>query len=643
MAMNQRPRGAAPAPTMRSQDFWGSAARLVKRLAPQRRLSLAVITLGITGTATSVVVPRILGHATDLLFNGVIGRRLPAGITKAQAVAAARARGDNAFADLLSGMNVVPGQGVDLGAVGRTLALALALYLVASLLIWAQTRLLNVTVQRTITTLRSDVENKVHRLPLSYFDGRQRGELLSRVTNDIDNVQSSLSMTISQLVTSILTVLGVLFMMVWISPLLALITVLTVPLSLLVTRAITRRSQGLFVAHWTSTGRLNAHIEETYSGFTVVKTFGHQAAAREEFRKLNDDVYQASFGAQFLSGLVGPATTFIGNLGYVAVAVAGGLQVATGRITLGSVQAFIQYVRQFNTPLSQVAGMYNTLQSGVASAERVFELLDEAEESPEPEPEPEPAPASAVRAPIPAPSRPGRVEFEHVSFAYHPGHPVIRDVSLVAEPGSTVAIVGPTGAGKTTLVNLLMRFYEVDSGRILIDGVDIASMSRHALRSRIGMVLQDTWLFDGTIAENIAYGRPDAAPHEITEAARAAHVDRFVRSLPDGYQTRISGDGSNISAGEKQLITIARAFLARPQLLILDEATSSVDTRTELLIAQAMCELRRDRTSFIIAHRLSTIRDADRIMVVQDGQIVEQGNRAELLARRGAYYAMTQA
>ncbi len=637
--MNQRPRGAAPAPTMRSQDFWRSAARLVKRLAPQRRLSLAVITLGITGTAISVVVPRILGHATDLLFNGVIGRRLPADITKAQAVAAARARGDNAFADLLSGMNVVPGQGVDLGAVGRTLALALALYVVASLLIWTQARLLNVTVQRTITKLRSDVEDKVHRLPLSYFDGRQRGELLSRVTNDIDNVQSSLSMTISQLVTSILTVLAVLFMMVWISPLLALITVLTVPLSLLVTRVITRRSQGLFVAHWTSTGRLNAHIEETYSGFTVVKTFGHQAAAREEFRKLNDDVYQASFGAQFLSGLVGPATTFIGNLGYVAVAVAGGLQVATGHITLGSVQAFIQYVRQFNTPVGQVAGMYNTLQSGVASAERVFELLDEAEESPEP------ALAAAIRGPEPVqgPSRPGRVEFEHVSFGYYPGHPVIRDVSLVAEPGSTVAIVGPTGAGKTTLVNLLMRFYEVDSGRILIDGVDIASMSRQALRSRIGMVLQDTWLFDGTIADNIAYGRPDAAPHEITEAARAAHVDRFVRSLPDGYETRISGDGSNISAGEKQLITIARAFLARPQLLILDEATSSVDTRTELLIAQAMCELRRDRTSFIIAHRLSTIRDADRIMVVQAGRIVEQGNRAELLGRRGAYYAMSQA
>lgn len=614
---------------MRSRDFWGSAARLVKRLAPQRRLSIAVITLGIAGTTIGVIVPRILGHATDLLFNGVIGRGLPGGITKAQAVASARARGDNTFADLLSGMNVVPGQGVDFAAVERTLALALALYLAAALMIWAQARLLNLTVQKTMVRLRTDVEDKVHRLPLSYFDGQQRGEPLSRVTNDIDNLQSSLSMTISQLVTSILTMVAVLAMMVSISGLLALITLLTVPLSLLVTRAITRRSQPLFVAHWTSTGRLNAHLEETYSGFTVVKTFGHQAAARERFHELNDDVYQAGFGAQFLSGLVQPATAFIGNLGYVAVAVAGGLQVATGQITLGSIQAFIQYIRQFNMPLSQLAGMYNALQSGVASAERVFDVLDEPEESPEPEPE--------------LPNLTGRVEFEHVNFAYLPGTPVIRDLSLVAEPGSTVAIVGPTGAGKTTLVNLLMRFYEIGSGRILIDGVDIASVSRQSLRSRIGMVLQDTWLYDGTIAENIAYGRPEATTDEIVEAARAAHVDRFVNTLPAGYQTRVSGDGGSISVGEKQLITIARAFLARPQLLILDEATSSVDTRTELLIQRAMRELRRDRTSFIIAHRLSTIRDADHILVVQTGQIVERGNHAELLARRGVYYQMTRA
>ncbi|MDT5114360.1 MAG: ATP-binding cassette, subfamily fatty acid transporter [Mycobacterium sp.] len=593
-----------------------------------------MIVLGLTGTVIGVVVPRILGHATDLLFNGVIGRELPAGISKTQAVAQARARGDGAFADLLSGMNVMPGAGVDFGAVARTLTVALALYIVAALLLWAQSRLLNLTLQRTMVALRSEVEDKVHRLPLSFFDGRLRGELLSRVTNDIDNVQSSLSMTISQLLTSMLTVVAVLAMMMSISPLLTLITVLTVPLSLLATRAIARRSQRLFVAQWRSIGRLNAHIEETYSGFTVVKTFGHRDAARAQFRNVNDDVYDASFGSQFFSGLVAPATTFIGNLGYVAVAVLGGLQVATGHITLGSIQAFIQYVRQFNTPLSQVAGMYNTLQSGVASAERVFDLLDEPEEAPDPAPGRPDGQTSQRR---------GRVEFQHVSFAYHPGTPVIEDLSTTVEPGSTVAIVGPTGAGKTTLVNLLMRFYDVDSGRILVDGVDITTVSRQTLRSRIGMVLQDTWLFDGTIAENIAYGRPEASADEVVEAAKAAHVDRFVHTLPAGYQTRVSGDGANISAGEKQLITIARAFLARPQLLILDEATSSVDTRTETLIQRAMHELRRDRTSFVIAHRLSTIHDADRIVVLESGRIVEQGNHAELMARRGAYYAMTRA
>ena len=360
-----------------------TAIRLIKRLGPQRRLVAVVMALGITGTAIGVVVPRILGHATDLLFNGVIGRRLPAGITKQQAVAAARHRGDNAFADLLSGMNVVPGRGVDFAAVGRTLCVALALYLVAALLLWVQARLLNVTVQRTMVALRAEVEDKVHRLPLAYFDSRQRGELLSRVTNDVDNLQSSLTMTVSQVLTLLLTVVAVLAMMVSISPLLALITLLTVPVSLLATRAIARRSQRLFAAQWTSTGRLNAHIEETYSGFTVVKTFGHQQAAQEQFRELNDDLYQASFGAQFVSGLVSPATAFIGNLGYVVVAVMGGLQIAAGHITLGNIQAFVQYVRQFNTPVNQVAGMYNALQSGMASAERVFELLDEPEETPD--------------------------------------------------------------------------------------------------------------------------------------------------------------------------------------------------------------------------------------------------------------------
>ena len=593
-----------------------------------------MIALSTVAVAISAVGPRVLGHAIDLIFDGVVGRRLPGGITKEQAVAAARVRGENTFADLLSGMNVVPGKGVDFDAVGRTLALALGLYLSAALVVWLQTRILNAIVQRTIRALRSDVEDKVHRLPLSYFDGGQRGELLSRVTNDIDNMQMSVSMTVGQLVSAVLTVTAALAMMISISPLLAGIALATVPLSLAVTEMIVRRSQRLFVAQWVDTGRLNAHIEEIYSGFTVVKTFGHRPEALRRFREVNDELYRTSFGAQFFSGLVSPATTFVGNLGYVAVVVVGGVQVATGRITLGGIQAFVQYVRQFNQPLAAVAAMYNTLQSGMASAERVFDLLDEPEQTPD---------GGLALPPPDGPGPRGRVEFRRISFAYRPGTPVIDDLSLVAEPGSTVAIVGPTGAGKTTLVNLLMRFYEVDSGAILIDGVDIASVSRRSLRSRIGMVLQDAWLLDGTIAENIAYGRPGASEDEVVAAAETAHLDQFVRTLPDGYSTQLSNNGANISAGERQLITIARAVLARPQLLILDEATSSVDSRTELLIARAISALRRDRTSFIIAHRLSTVRDANHILVMEAGKVVEQGNHTELLARRGAYYRMTRA
>ncbi len=655
--MTRPPSAAMLASGSRSENFRGTALRLVKQLAPQRSRVIVVMLLGIAGIAVGVIGPRILGHATDLLFNGVLGRGLPAGISREQAVAAARARGDNTFADLLAGSDVVPGQGVDFTAIGHVLTLALLLYLVSAVMVWAEARLLNTIVQRTMFTLRSHVEDKIHRLPLSYFDSRPRGEILSRVTNDIDNVQTSLTITVSQLLTSALTVVAVLAAMIWISPLLALITVLTVPLTLLTTRIITKRSRQQFMAQWRNTGRLNAHIEETYSGFTVVKTFGHRALAEEKFRELNDDVYQASFGAQSLSGLVSPITTFIGNISYVGVAVVGGIQVATGQISLGSIQAFIQYVRQFNQPLTQIASMYNTMQSGMASAERVFEFLDADEEAGPGlgagSAEPDPAPAERGRGsgepdrflsePDRVSAAPDLVEFERVDFSYLPGTPVIEDLSFVAEPGTTVAIVGPTGAGKTTLVNLLMRFYEPDSGRILLGGRDIATMSRAELRSRIGMVLQDTWLIGGTIYDNIAYGRPDATEAEVIEAARTARVDHFVHTLPNGYQTRLNENGVNISAGEKQLITIARALVRQPQLLILDEATSSVDSRTELLIAQATAELRRNRTSFIIAHRLSTIRDADLILVVQAGRIVERGSHDELLQRRGAYWKMTQA
>lgn len=630
--MTRPPSAAMLASAQRSENFLGTALRLVKQLAPQRGRVIVVMLLGVAGIAVGVLGPRILGHATDLLFNGVLGRGLPAGITREQAVAAARARGDNTFADLLAGSNAVPGQGVDFSAIGHVLTIALLLYLGSAVMVWAEARLLNTIVQRTMFTLRAHVEDKIHRLPLSYFDSRPRGEILSRVTNDIDNVQTSLTITVSQLLTSALTVVAVLAAMIWISPLLALITVLTVPFTLLATRVITKRSRQQFMAQWRNTGRLNAHIEETYSGFTVVKTFGHRTLAEAKFRELNDDVYQASFGAQSLSGLVSPITTFIGNISYVGVAVVGGIQVATGQISLGSIQAFIQYVRQFNQPLTQIASMYNTMQSGMASAERVFEFLDADEEV-----------ADAAPAPVRTADAADRVEFERVNFSYRPGTPVIEDLSFVADPGSTVAIVGPTGAGKTTLVNLLMRFYEPDSGRILLGGRDIATMSRAELRSRIGMVLQDTWLIGGTIYDNIAYGRPAATEAQVIEAARTARVDHFVHTLPNGYQTRLNENGVNISVGEKQLITIARALLRQPQLLILDEATSSVDSRTELLIAQATAELRRNRTSFIIAHRLSTIRDADLILVVQAGRIVERGSHDELLQRRGAYWAMTQA
>ncbi len=610
----------------KAMEFGPSARRLLARLRPERTQALLVVVLGVASVALMSTGPRILGHATDLVFAGFIGRSIPAGVTQDQAVEALRAQGETKRADMLASMDhVVPGQGVDFDAVGQVLLLVLAVYVAASLLAWLQGYVLNGVVQSTIRRMRQDVEDKINRLPLGYFDRSPRGEMLSRVTNDIDNVSQSLQQTMSQLLTSLMTVIAVLVMMFWISPLLALIALVSVPVSLVVTRAIMKRSQGQFIAQWRRTGQLNAHIEESYSGHALVKVFNRQDEVERTFAEQNDELFEVSFGAQFVSGLIMPAMMFIGNLNYVVVAVVGGLRVASGSLSLGDVQAFVQYTRQFTQPLTTVASMMNLLQSGVASAERVFELLDADEEPADP-------PATTTPA-----VRRGEVAFEHVSFSYDVDRPLITDLSLVARPGQTVAIVGPTGAGKTTLVNLVMRFYELDGGRITLDDVDITSMPRGALRGQIGMVLQDTWLFEGTIRDNISYGRPDATEEEILEAARATFVDRFVHSLPDGYDTVIDEEGSNLSAGERQLVTIARAFLTDPALLILDEATSSVDTRTELLLQHAMAALRSDRTSFVIAHRLSTIRDADLILVMEDGAIVEQGTHDELLDQDGAY------
>ena len=623
---------SAGPPPGKANAFWPSFTRMLALLAPFRIQLVMAGLASVVSVVLTVIAPQVLGRATNIVFEGAISSRLPAGATKEQAVESLIASGHGDMADMVRAMELVPGAGIDYSALGRVLLLALAVYIGSAVLSWLEGFILNRITIRAMLRLRADVEAKIHHLPLSYFDRVQRGELLSRVTNDVDNITNTLQQSLSGALTAILTVLGVLAMMLTISWKLTLATLIILPLMGVMFGVIGPRSQKAFTVQWAKTGRLNVRVEESFSGHALVRTYGRMRDSRERFDAENEELYRAGLRAQFLSGLMMPIMQVIGNLAYVVIAVLGGFMVAGGSLRLGDVQAFIQYAQQFSQPLGELGGMATAVQSGTASAERVFELLDAEEERPDDVNDAGSAPQEAPR-----PAHGGVIEMDRVRFSYDPDVELIRDLSLRVEPGQTVAIVGPTGAGKTTLVNLLMRFYDVDGGRITLDGVDISAMRRRDVRARTGMVLQDPWLFQGTIRENIRYGRPGASDEEVEAAARACYVDHTVRALPEGYETVLEEEAANISAGERQLLTIARAFIADPAVLILDEATSSVDTRTELLVQRAMGALRRGRTSFVIAHRLSTIRDADTILVMERGDIVEQGSHAELLERGGTY------
>lgn len=627
-------------PARRAKAFWPSAMRMMGLFRTERIGMLTVLVMVVIAVVLNVWAPQVLGEAMDVIFGGVISAQMPDGATQQQVIDGLRAAGQGQAADMLSGMEFTPGQGIDFARLARLIGAVLGMYVVAQVFMWLQGRVLNDLVMRVVQRLREQIEAKVNRLPLVYFDRTQRGDLLSRTTNDVDNVQQAMQQAFATLVYSVLTLVGIVVMMFWLSWQLALIALVSIPVAGVVVGVIGAKSQKLFSAQWRETGRLNGHIEESFTGHELVTVFGRQEDMAERFDERNEQLYEASFRAQFYSGMIMPIMQWVNWLGYVGIAVVGGLRVANGQMTLGAVTAFIQYSREFNQPLGQVAGMSNMLISGVASAERIFELLDAKEQVSDAEAARGVEEADGADASDGGADGVGEVRFEHVAFSYTPEKPLITDLNLVARPGETVAIVGPTGAGKTTLVNLLMRFYDIDAGRILLDGVDTRRIPRAELRARTGMVLQDAVLFDGTIMENIRYGRLDATDEEVIDAARATYVDRFVHALPDGYQTVLGQDDGSVSAGERQLITIARAFLAQPTLLILDEATSSVDTRTEVLVQKAMAALRSDRTSFVIAHRLSTIRDADTILVMEHGDIVEQGSHEQLLAAGGAYHRL---